>query len=142
MGWIEIVINITLAGLLLLAVISNYKLNKRLSTIKEGQAELADLVQKLNNATNQAQVSVEHLRVSGLETEEKLKAEIKKAQSLMDELTLITEAGDSIANRLEDRLSGSSAIIKQAERMQHQMQQSQEKLHHDEELLEALKEAR
>lgn len=142
MGWVEILIDVILAGLLFAAAVSNYRLNKRLSTIREGQAELAELVNKLNNATNQAQVSIEHLRVSGLETQEQLKSEVKKAQALMDELTLITEAGDSIANRLEEKLSGSSAIIKKAEQAQHYMQRVEEGHEPDSDVLEALKEAR
>ncbi len=106
---LETIIDLVLAVLLLAAIGSSYLLHRRIDAFRKGQQELATLVEKLNQATNQAQASVTEMKSSGMAAEEQLKSQIGKARALADELSLITEAGDSLADRLERRLVGSSS---------------------------------
>lgn len=106
---LETIIDLVLAVLLLAAIGSSYLLHRRIDAFRKGQQELGTLVEQLNQATNQAQASVTEMKSNGMAAEEQLKSQIGKARALADELSLITEAGDSLADRLERRLVGSSS---------------------------------
>jgi hypothetical protein len=109
---IELIIDIVLVMLLGGVIISAWILNNRLDIVRQGQTEMADLVQQLNIATSNAQSSVATLKGVGVEAQDVLTLEIKKARALADELTLITEAGDSLANRIEKNLTSSAKAAK------------------------------
>ena len=111
---LELIIDIVLALLLGGVIISAWILNKRLDIVRMGQTEMADLVQQLNVATSNAQNSVAHLKNAGLDAQENITTKIKMARALADELTLITEAGDSLANRIEENLTRSAQSAKAA----------------------------
>lgn len=111
---VELIFDMILALLLVTAIAGGWMLNQRLQIIREGQKELAALVQQLNEATGRAQSSVHELKQAGSAVEEDLRAEIGKARALADELALITEAGDNLAGRLEKRLTGSAEESRQA----------------------------
>jgi len=95
-----------LAFLLLAVIIACFIVYRRLGTIREGQAELRILVDQLNNAVVEAQRSVANLKQSAAEVEGRLQVETRKASSLADELGLITEAGNNLADRIERGLTG------------------------------------
>lgn len=108
---LETIIDLILVVLLLAAIGSSFLLHRRINVFRKGQEELAELVGQLNEATNQARASVAEMKSNGLVVEEHLKSEITKARALADELSLITEAGDSLADRLERRLTGSGSTV-------------------------------
>jgi len=92
--------------LLLAAVLAaGLRINRRFADMRKGQAELADLVQRLERSTGQAQEAIGQLKVESESVREDLQSETRKARALLDELTLITEAGDNLAGRLERQLS-------------------------------------
>lgn len=108
---LETIIDLVLAILLLAAIGSSFLLHRRIDVFRKGQAELASLVEQLNQATNQAQASVAEMKTNGMAAEEHLKSEVARARALADELSLITEAGDNLADRLEKRLTGTGAAL-------------------------------
>ena len=73
--------------------------------IRNGQAEMQKLVSELNQSVVQAQQSVTQLRQAAKEAENTLGTSVRKAQALSDELTLITEAGNNLADRIEKGLT-------------------------------------
>ena len=89
--------------LLLLAVSigSFFVLNRRISTLRNAQKEMTVLVGRLNKATEQAQNGILALKAASTEAEAGLQLSIGKAKALSEELTMITEAGDNLASRLE-----------------------------------------
>lgn len=129
-----------LALLLVTVIIVCSFVYRRLGTIKEGQAELRLLVDQLNNAVVEAQRSVANLRQSAAEVEGRLQVETRKASVLADELGLITEAGNNLADRIEQGLTGArdtgQAASKTAPEQQVKEKQQQK------EILSALREAR
>lgn len=92
--------------LLLAAVLwACWRVNARLGEIRNGQAELADLAMRLESLTGKARDALAELRTGSEAAESGLKGEIRRARALTDELTLITEAGDNLATRLERKLA-------------------------------------
>lgn len=107
MNWMSpLLIDGVLAFLLIAVILTCFIVYRRLGTIREGQAELRILVDQLNNAVVEAQRSVANLKQSAAEVEGRLQIETRKASSLADELGLITEAGNNLADRIERGLTG------------------------------------
>jgi len=102
-----LIVDGTLALLLVAAIVVCVMVYRRLGTIREGQAELKGLVDQLNSATFEAQRSVAGLKASGEELEGRLKLEGKKATAIADEAMRITEAGNNLADRIEKGLTSS-----------------------------------
>lgn len=133
-----------LALLLVAVIVVCAFVYRRLGTIKEGQAELRLLVDQLNNAVVEAQRSVANMKQSAAEVESRLQVETRKASTLADELSLITEAGNNLADRIERGLTGTvsrggteDAPQAEAEGAESSAGQKQQK-----EILAALREAR
>ncbi|WCL53032.1 DUF6468 domain-containing protein [Gimibacter soli] len=101
-----LIVDGVLALLLVLAIVSCWVVYARLGTIREGQAELKALTDRLNNAVVDAQRGIANLKHSAQEMEGKLGGEVRKARALSDELKLITEAGNNLADRIERGLTG------------------------------------
>ena len=99
-------LDIVVAVLLAVTVVYCWRLNQRLTTLRQGREELARLVTTLTQATQRAENSIHVLKAAAQETNATLDAKVKTAEALRDELSLITETGNNLANRLENRLTG------------------------------------
>ena len=100
-----LVIDGALILLLSAVLIGGYRLNRRIADMRDGQAQLADLVTGLDRATDRAQQAIGTLKEESEAAKSDLHLEARKARAMIDELTLITEAGDNLANRLEQQVS-------------------------------------
>ncbi|MGF1605815.1 MAG: DUF6468 domain-containing protein [Rhodothalassiaceae bacterium] len=112
MSIIEIVIDGVLLLLLFAALWVGTRVHQRLIEVREAQTELGDLVGQLDRATEKAQTAVGELRQAGAEAREILSGEMGRARALADELSLIAEAGDSLASRLEVQLTTAGGEIR------------------------------
>ncbi len=136
----EMIVDGVLAILLIAVIVVSSVVYRRLSTIREGQEQLRQLVDSLNNAVVDAQRSVGNIRQAALDADEKLGSQIKRAKSMAEELSMITEAGNNLADRIEQGLTGertpapNKAAAESAEPKANKKQQQ--------EILAALREAR
>jgi len=105
----EMIVDGVLAILLIAAIVVSTIVYKRLSTIREGQDQLRQLVDSLNNAVVDAQRSVGNIRQAALDADEKLETQIKRAKNMAEELSMISEAGNNLADRIEKGLTGGKA---------------------------------
>lgn len=102
---LTLIVDATLATLMVVVIAVCYVVYRRLGTIKEGQAELKGLVDNLNTAVVEAQRSVANLKAAAGEVEAKLQVETRRASTMADELSMITEAGNNLADRIEQGLT-------------------------------------
>ena len=95
----------------LLVVTSGYCfiLDRRLRELRSGQDGMKEIIRALNQATEQAQSAIAHLKISGDAAGHDLRETVSKARALADELSLMLESGNNIADRLEG--SASQAMI-------------------------------
>ena len=93
-----------LALLLVAVIVACVIVYRRLGTIKAGQSELKLLVDQLNGAALVAQRSVEGLAASASDIESRLKLESDKASRIADELSLMTEVGNNLADRIANTI--------------------------------------
>ena len=75
-------------------------LDRRLRAMRSGQDGLRDLVGELNGATQRAVSAIEALRQASEATNEELGERVRSGRALADELSLMVEAGNRIAERL------------------------------------------
>jgi len=136
-GYSALIVDSILAVLLVGAIIACFIVYRRLSTIREGQDELRQLVEQLNHAAVEAQRSVAGLRSSADEIEQRLSSERQRASVLADELAMITEAGNNLADRIEKGLTSEKRGEKQSLSGEDKASKKQQQ-----EILAALREAR
>jgi len=105
----EIALDLMLIVLLCTTVGYCVVLNKRLTRLRDGQSEFKELVETLTAATDKAETSLKELRELTDATSAELSKNIGTARELADELSMITESGNALANRIEARLTGGQA---------------------------------
>ncbi len=75
-------------------------LDRRLRAMRAGQDGLRELIGDLSGATEQAMLAIARLRQASDETGGALTEQVKRGRALADELSLMVQAGNDIANRL------------------------------------------
>lgn len=111
---IDLISNGVVAILLACTIWFAFNLNRRLGVMRTQQEEFARLVLSLNQATSRAQEGIYELKTVSQTSAEALRAEIVKARALADELAIITEAGNNLADRIEIGLARNSASANSA----------------------------
>ena len=109
-GWI---IDAVLLIMLLGAIFIGNRIQRRLCEVRAAQDELADLVLRLDGATEKAQASVGELRKAGGQARDILSGEMGKARALADELGVMVAAGDNLADRLDGKIGAAKQRARQ-----------------------------
>ena len=98
MEWIlEIALVVLLAATLFHAV----RLERALGVLKRDRAALEELVAGFNASTHQAETGIERLRAAADGAGQQIARQVDAALSLKDDLTLLTDRGDRLADRLD-----------------------------------------
>ena len=98
---LNLVIDGVVALLLATTLIYCVVLNRRLSVMRNAQSDLHGLVEEFNQATEKAKSGILELKKTSGEAGLALQLEMKQARGLADELRLISESADRIAQRLD-----------------------------------------
>lgn len=75
-------------------------IDRRLRAMRDGQDGMRDLIRDLSGATAQAMNAIGQLRQASDATGSALSEQVKRGRTLADELSLMVQAGNDIANRL------------------------------------------
>jgi len=97
---LSMIIELVVGGLLVATITYCYLLDRRLRMLRDGEGDLKQVVVALDRATTRAQGAITDLRVSCDTLTRDMDRDLKKARGLADELALMVEAGDHIADRL------------------------------------------
>lgn len=97
---IGLLVELVVGGLLVATIAYCFILDRRLRSLRDGESDLKAIVVSLEIATSRAQNAISDLRANAEGTTRDLERDIKKARALGDELALMVEAGDHIADRL------------------------------------------
>ena len=100
--WLEIL----LATLLAMTIGYCIVLDRKLRGMRRAQGDLQGLLQNFTAATARAEESVAALRQASTELSLELDERIDSGRSLRDELILINQSGNAIAERIENGLGG------------------------------------
>jgi hypothetical protein len=102
---VSLIVEITLAALLAATLFCCMRLENRLRGLRSDQESLVSTLRALNGAISAAQGSLAGLRTAAHEADETLGRKVSSARGLADELSLLTSAGERIANRMESARS-------------------------------------
>ncbi|MGF1455561.1 MAG: DUF6468 domain-containing protein [Alphaproteobacteria bacterium] len=103
---IDLILEAMLAALLVITAAYCVILDRKLRQLRSGQDGLRDIIKGLNGATERAQSAISQLKVAGEAHARDLKTQIAHAKALTDELGLMIESGNSLADRLEGGRNG------------------------------------
>jgi len=93
-----------LVGLLIAAAaVMCWRVDRRLSALRNGQDGLKETIAALNDAVDRARVSLTALDRAAKENGASLRQEVERAQKLTDELRFLSADGDMRADRLASR---------------------------------------
>lgn len=98
---LSMIIELTLAALLLATLICCFSLDRRIRRLRMDQQSLNGTVHALNAAVISASASVTKLRAVAAEADKTLGGKVSSARALVDELQLLTAACERIATRME-----------------------------------------
>jgi hypothetical protein len=107
MEWaLEIVLILLLAATLFHAL----RLERALGVLKRDRAALEELIASFNASTRQAEQGIERLRGTAEGAAQLLVRQTELAVGLKDDLTLLTERGEGLADRLDGLVRSSRAV--------------------------------
>lgn len=78
-----------------------YVLSQRLRTLRAGQEELLASISKFDDASRRAEKNLSLMQSNGASVNRELSEAAASAHSLIDELSVMVNAGDNIACRIE-----------------------------------------
>lgn len=107
---IDLMIEIIVAGLLIATCAYCYVLSRRLQTLRSGQEELLAVIAKFDDASRRAERNLQVMQTSGVSMSRDLDDVTAKAHALIDELSVMVNAGDHIAGRIEGVVNEVRAI--------------------------------
>lgn len=81
------------------------KLNRRITGLRNQEAELQGMIAQFNAAVTQADASADKLKSVGGDAERTLRGTIERAQALRDDLMFMIERGSLIADGVESAIS-------------------------------------
>lgn len=93
---ISLVLDIIIAVLLVLTIAYAMRLNQRLSQLRSDKNELLQLAKTFAEATARAEDGIHNLKISS----EALQAEVKKAETLKDDLSYLVDRGGRTADEM------------------------------------------
>lgn len=97
------------AVLLVVSIGYCFALNRRLAGLRHGHKEMHQVVRALNDAAEKARFSMDQVRRNGLPVIEELAEKTRAARALADELGLIVESANNLADRLTGPFTGAAA---------------------------------
>jgi signal transduction histidine kinase len=103
----DILITCLLAATIFFAV----KLSRHLDSFRSNRSNMESLIRELSNQITRAQEGISVLDELSSNRGDELRRSITKAQGLSDELQLMTESANSLAERLENMAVRNRAII-------------------------------
>ena len=90
MSWMSLLFDAVMAGLLIAMMVFAIKLNRRLVSLRERDAEIRAMIDQFRTAADQADASATRLKTTGIEAERSLRATLQEAQSVRDDLARLT----------------------------------------------------
>ena len=101
----DLALNIVVSTLLVITILFCIRLSRRISTFNNSKLELTKFLEGFNDSIIRAEKNINDLKAMGTEVDENLKAQIKKARFLANDLSYLSEKGENVANNLEGKIS-------------------------------------
>jgi hypothetical protein len=101
MPGMEWLLELALIALLAATLFHAVRLERALGVLKRDRAALQDLIDGFNASTHQAELGIERLRGVAEGTGLQIAGQLEAATSLKDDLTLLIDRGERLADRID-----------------------------------------
>jgi hypothetical protein len=108
---------IVLMGLLAATLFHAVRLERALGVLKRDRAELQELIANFNVSTRQAEVGIERLRGAAEGAGQQIAQQVDAALALKDDLMLLIERGNALADRMDTLVRAGRPIAGEAPRL-------------------------
>lgn len=92
--------------LLLATIVTASVLSSRLKILKDSRKDFQEMIVKFDQATARADAGVKSLLANASKAGEDLQSRLDRARALRDELSMMIQSADSLAQRLESASGG------------------------------------
>jgi hypothetical protein len=106
---LTLAVELILMGLLAATLVYCILLERRLAALRAGQDGLKETIGELNEAIATAGASMRALKAAAGDAATSLDEKLTRAHTLIDELTVITSAGERIAERITNTATAKPA---------------------------------
>jgi hypothetical protein len=97
----EWILELALVALLAATLFHAMRLERALGVLKRDRVQLQELIAGFNASTRQAETGIERLRATADGAGQQIAHQVDAALSLKDDLTLLIDRGDRLADRLD-----------------------------------------
>jgi len=97
----DVVLELVLAGLLLATFLQALRLERALSAVKRDRGALETLIASFKDSTRHAEAGIQKLRIMADGTARRIDTQIAAATELKQELSILSERGERVAERLD-----------------------------------------
>jgi hypothetical protein len=97
----SLIIDVITIVVMSVAVFYAARLNRALMRARDGRSELAQLITSLTDAHKNAEGAIRGMKATAADYDAALQRQITVSRGLIDELALINESSNALANRLE-----------------------------------------
>ena len=111
MEWLLEVVLVLLLGATLFHAV---RLERALGVLKRDRAELQELVGNFNASTRQAEIGIERLRAAAEGAGNQIAQRVDTAVTLKDDLVLLIERGNRLADRLDAQVRAGRPMMAEA----------------------------
>jgi hypothetical protein len=111
MPGLSLVLDIVILVLLGATIFYAIRLSRHLDAFRSNRSDMERLIRELSSQITRAQEGVSALDEAAKESGDQLRALVAKGQGLTDELALMTEAGNSLATRLEGLATRNRSLV-------------------------------
>jgi hypothetical protein len=117
MAAMEWLLDIVLIGLLAATLFHAIRLERALGVLKRDRVELQELIANFNVSTRQAEIGVERLHGAAAGAGQQIAHQVDAALALKDDLVLLIERGNGLADRMDTLVRAGRPIAGEAPRL-------------------------
>jgi uncharacterized protein YhaN len=99
---LSLALDVLIIVLLIATIIYAARLSLHLKKFRNARAEMDDVVKDLSRQINKADKAVNGLNTTVTNSSEELQLKMDNAKAMFDELDMVVQSGDALANRLEE----------------------------------------
>lgn len=109
---VGVILNIIIGILLIITIIYCFILSRRIANFNSSKNELSKFLEDFSRSIIRAEKNIAELKEMGNQADENLKGQIKKAKFLANDLSFLTEKGETVAETLDSKISMSRDIYR------------------------------
>jgi Tfp pilus assembly protein PilX len=114
MANVDVILNLVIALLLVITIVFCLVLSRRISAFNSNKNDLKKFLVDFNSSIQKAEKNINQLKELGSNVDENLKAQIKRARFLANDLSFLSEKGENVAQNLEGKINISRDVHRRA----------------------------